>query len=153
MDGRHAVGGSLALAGLIDKHGEALVPDLKHYFGVDLWDLFAESPLSPRYVLSLVKWLGSQPHSLFFAEQRGGPQFRGWDADRYMAARQIDLAATENYLFRLAHRDPKKPLPKPPEPYPLPDTFEARKQYKPGSFGFITKSLLAETRRRKAELA
>lgn len=151
MDGRHPAGGSAELADLIDRYGEILLPELNHEFGIDLRELFSDQPpFSPRYVLAHIKWLPIG--SAFIAEMRGGQQYRGWNEDRYAITRLIDLIAVSNYLFLMANRDPKKRAPEPPEPYPTPDNLQAKKRDKPGSFGFIAKTMLAESRRRKAAL-
>ncbi|QXN73863.1 tail assembly chaperone [Mycobacterium phage Eaglepride] len=145
-----APGGSAELADLIDRYGEALVPDLKHYYGIDLRDLFSEDhPISPRWVLLHVKNLPMD--SAFVAEFRGGQRYRGWDPSRYMQAAMIDLLRIQNYMFVLANSDPKKGKPKEPEPYPLPDTqrTEQKKTYKPGSFGGIVAQMFAAKRRKK----
>ena len=105
-----STGGSLELAGLIDKYGEFILPDLRRYYGIDLLDLFREErPLSPRYVLAHIRNLDYQ--SAFVAEVRGGQQYRGWDEDRYMDAAQINALRTLIYIFILANTDPKKRKP------------------------------------------
>lgn len=149
MDGGSASGGSAQLAVLIDKYGEFLLPDLKHYYDIDLRDLFSEvRPLSPRFVLAHIKNLDYD--SAFVAESRGGQHFRGWDEGRYMEAAKINLAKAANYLFILANTDPKKSRPKPPEAWPIPDAQEKKKRADaPGSFGFISKDLLARAKKRK----
>lgn len=141
-------GGSQQLAELIDKHGEVLIPDLKHHFGIDLRDLFSEvDPLSPRWVLLHVS--GLPMGSAFVAELRGGPQFRGWDEGRYLQAGVLDAIRMLQYILVMANSDPKKSKPKPPQPYPLPDSRTKTKSDKPGSFAFIAKQRLAEIKRRK----
>ncbi|BCP36362.1 hypothetical protein MINTMi198_17320 [Mycobacterium intracellulare M.i.198] len=151
MDRGHRSGGSLELARLIDEAGEDLIPDLKQYYGIDLRDLFSEDkPLSPRWALMHVLHLPIE--SAFVAQLRGGPEFRGWSPDRYMAARLIDLQAIQNWMFLSANRDPDSKAPEMPEPYPLPDDIKVKKQLKdkPGSFGFMAKTLLAKAKKRKA---
>jgi hypothetical protein len=45
----------------------------------------------------------------------------------------------------------KHKLPAPPVPYPVPDkTVKSKQPDKPGSFAFISKSMLAEAKKRKA---
>lgn len=149
MDRRSAAGGSRQLAGLIDQHGEVLLADLKHYYGIDLRDLFSEDdPLSPRYVLAHIKYLPIE--SAYVAERRGGQNFRGWNEERYMQARLIDAIRTLIWVFVLANIDPKKPKPKPPDPYPTPDALKPEKPApKPGSFAHTTNVLLAKAKKRK----
>lgn len=88
--------------------------------------------------------------SAFYAEIRGGPQFRGWDEDRYMTARLIDSIRALTFLFICANTDPKKSKPKPPVPHPIPEGFKSIKPPdKPGSFAYIAKAHLARAKRRK----
>jgi hypothetical protein len=77
--------------------------------------------------------------SAFVAETRGGQQFRGWDLDRYFRARQIDATRALQYTLVLAHMDPKKKKPNPPEPVWVPDKtgLKPKKVHKPGSFAAI----------------
>ncbi|AHJ86392.1 tail assembly chaperone [Mycobacterium phage 40AC] len=127
------LGGSRVLAGLIDKHGEAILSDLLHYYRVDIRDLFSEeNPLSPRYVLALIVWLPTD--SAFAASCRGGPQFRGWDADRYAMVSAVNELRAGNHLTLLINRDRSKPKPKAPEPFPTPDEEKKSTAPKPGSF-------------------
>lgn len=151
MDGGNPAGGSLELASLIDQYGETLLPELKHYFGIDIRELFSDNPpFSPRYVIAHIKWLPLG--SAFVAETRGGKQFRDWDGDRYLRVAQFDAFRTFSYLFILANKDPKKSAPKPPDPYPIPDArVRVKKDEKPNSFGFIAKSMLADAKRKKAQ--
>jgi hypothetical protein len=152
VDGTHRSGGSLELARLIDKAGEDLIPDLKHYYGIDLRDLFSEdNPLSPRWVLMHVMNLPIE--SAFMAEIRGGKEFRGWDEGRYMLASIYNVINILKYITILANSDPKKTTPEPPEPFPTPDNLVARKKsggHKPGSFGAIALDLLGKAKKRKA---
>lgn len=152
MDGRNPAGGSFELASLIDRYGETLLPELKHYFGIDLLEMVSDyPPRSPRYVLAHIKWLPLG--SAFVAETRGGQEFRGWDQDRYMRVAQIDAQNNANWLFVMANKDPKKAALKPPDKYPIPDRRALAKSAneKPGSFGFIAKSMLADAKRKKAQ--
>lgn len=147
MDGRVSTGGSKALACLIDEHGEAIVSDLLLYYQVDLRELFSdENPLSPRYVLSLILHLPSD--GAFFASRRGGQEFRGWDVDRYALVSLVNAQRAGNHILLVANRDPKKPKPPLPEPFPTPD--DNKKQApKPGSFAAIAASMLASQRRKR----
>lgn len=141
-------GGSLELARLIDRYGEFLLPELKHYFGIDLRDLFSEAPpFSPRYILSHINWLPLG--SAFVAETRGGQQFRGWDGDRYIQVALINALRTLIHVFILANKDPKKKAPEAPQPYPTPDEKSTPRSAKPGSFAFIANAGLAATKKRK----
>ncbi|AEL17858.1 tail assembly chaperone [Mycobacterium phage Trixie] len=128
------LGGSRALAELIDKFGGAILADLLQYYRVDLRDLFSdENPISPRFVLALVLCLPRD--GAFFAERRGGQQYRGWDEDRYALADIYDAIQAGNHMFMMANRDPSKPKPKAPKSYPRPDDDKTKNEApKPGSF-------------------
>ena len=117
MDGRDSGGGSRGLAELIDEYGEHLAADLMEYYGVDLRDVLRpESRLTPLYLLTLIR--GLPDDSRFNAERRGGPEFRGWDADRYIAVANVNAVRALQYTYIAAH---SKNKPKPPEPFPTPD--------------------------------
>jgi hypothetical protein len=149
VDGKHPAGGSRELAYLIDEYGEILLPELKHYYGIDLRDLFRESwPLTPRFVLAHIANL--PVGSAFNAARRGGQQFRGWDEDRYMTATLINSIRVLTHVLVMVNIDPKKSKPKPPDPYPTPDDLKVQKPApKPGSFAHTTMSLLAKAKKRK----
>lgn len=132
MDRGHSGGGSRVLAELIDKYGGAILSDLWHVYGIDLRDLYRDESLSPRIILALVLNL---PHDgAFYAERRGGPEYRGWDEDRYALVALVNEMKASNYMFATAHSDPKKSKPKAPEPFPTPDSEKQKAAPKPGSF-------------------
>ncbi|AZV00820.1 tail assembly chaperone [Mycobacterium phage Malec] len=143
------LGGSRALAELIDKFGGALLADLRQYYQVDLRDLFRdEDPLTPRFVLALVLCLPKD--GAFYAERRGGQQFRGWDEDRYALADIYDAIQGGNHLFMMAHRDPNKAKPKAPKPYPRPDDTQPKNEApKPGSFAAMVVAAKKAARERR----
>ena len=134
MDRVYSGGGSRALAELIDEHGGAIISDLLHYYSVDIRQLLKEEdPISPRYVLNLIVNLPKD--GAFYASRRGGPQYRGWDEDRYALAALIDAQQAANYMFIMANRDPKRPKPTPPKPYFRPDGLDTTSSKPtPGSF-------------------
>ena len=89
MDGGVTAGGSHTLGGLIDDHGDAIAADLSEHYQMDVRDLFRDgSGLSPRWVLLHIVQLPQS--SRFYAEKRGGPQFRGWDESRYALAAVVN---------------------------------------------------------------
>lgn len=91
-----SAGGSVGLGELIERHGAALVADLWHYYRVDLRDVFTEdAPISPRLVLTLTEQLPDD--SALVAAHKGGPQFRGWTASRYLLAGIFDAAQAGNW--------------------------------------------------------
>ena len=78
--------------------------------------------------------------SSFYAEVRGGQQFRGWDEPRYMQATTINVLRLLLHVFIMAHTDPQKAKKrKAPEPYPTPDKPKLRQSERPGSFAFIAR--------------
>lgn len=152
MDGVEPAGGSRALAQLIDEHGEVLIPDLLHYYGVDIRDLFhPEKPLSPKYVLSLVMYLPLE--SAFMASRRGGQEFRGWDVSRYALIDVANSLRSFQHMYLASHIDRRKAaLPKPPEPFPTPEEKRTQKaSVKAGSFAHMVATAKAlHERKRKA---
>lgn len=143
-----AAGGSRVLAELIDKHGEAILSDLLHYYRVDLRDLFSgDGSLSPRYLLALIFQLPTD--GAFYASRQGGIQFRGWDAGRYALVAQVNAQRATNHILMMVNRDPKRSKPKPPEWFPTPDESDKPKAHKPGSFAAIAASMLAAQRKKR----
>jgi hypothetical protein len=86
--------------------------------------------------------------SAFYAEVRGGQQFRGWGEDRYMTARLIDSIRALTYLFICANTDPKKKRPEPPDPHPTPDGLKVKKPAKSGSFAATVRTLSEKAKKR-----
>lgn len=152
MDGGYPAGGSGVLAQLIDDHGEVLVAELLHEYGVDLRDLFhSDSPLSPRYVLNLIKHL--PVGGAYNAALRGGPEFRGWDVERYAMAATVDSLRSLQWLYVCAHLGKNRVRPKPPAPYPIPDIEIAKKtaanRPKAGSFAdLVVKAKVAASKKK-----
>lgn len=145
-----AVGGSRVLAGLIDKHGEAILSDFLAYYRLDLRELFSEdAPLSPRYVLALLLHL--PPDGALAASRQGGLEYRGWDASTYALAAMVNSQRFGNHILLMVNRDPKKPKPKPPEPFPTPGgaAVEVKKPRQGGSFAAMAATMMAAQRRRK----
>lgn len=84
--------------------------------------------------------------SRFYAEKRGGQQFRGWDASRYATVAIVNAVRALQFAYLQAHSKSKLKL---PEPYPTPQRKNTDAP-KPGSFSFIATSMLAAQRRKKA---
>ena len=147
MDGVHPVGGSRELAKLLEEHGGILVPELKHYFGLDVRDVLTYD-VSPKFVIIHISYLPMG--SAFVAEMRGGQQFRGWTEDRYIQVMNLNTQRIANYMFLCANMDSKKKKPPPPLPYPVPDKPVKEDQTKrPGSFAAIAAAQMAAARRKK----
>lgn len=133
---------------MIDKHGEALLSDLLHYYRVDLRELFSEvCPFTPRYLLSLIIHLPAD--GAFYASRQGGQEFRGWDTDRYALVALVNAQRAGNHIQLMINRDPKRAAPKPPEPFPTPGSENKSKAPKPGSFAAVAASMLAAQKRKK----
>ncbi|UAJ16534.1 tail assembly chaperone [Mycobacterium phage LarryKay] len=140
-------GGSRALARLIDEYGDCLVADLWEMYGVDLRDIYLpESRLSPKLALVLIKEL--PVGSRFYAEKRGGKQFRGWDESRYALVAIVNAVRALQYTYVAAH---SKSKPKPPDPFPTPQRTKARQIRKAGSFAWMAAKQIAAARKRKAQ--
>lgn len=142
MDEGRTGGGSRELGQLIDEFGEHLSADLLEVYGVDLRDVLRPgSTLSPQWVFVLIR--GLPESSRFVAEQRGGPQFRGWSVDRYAAAATVNAVRAMQYTYVAAN---SKTKPKPPDPFPVPDTQVRKRSTGPNSFTAIAAAAM-----RKAE--
>jgi hypothetical protein len=111
---------------------------------VDLRDLFRDDGrLTPLYLLSLIRGLPME--SRFNSERRGGQQFRGWDAGRYIDVATVNAVRALQWTYVAAH---SKNKPKPPEAFPIPDKSVRRKNKGPGSFAFIAAQKIAAARRK-----
>lgn len=103
--------------------------------------------MTPKWVLTLLT--GLDPYdSRFYAEKRGGQEFRGWDPDRYATAATVDAVRALTWVYVAAH---VKRKPKLPDPFPTPKA-KTKKADKPGSFAHTAFSLLSAAKQRK-ELA
>lgn len=143
MDGGNPGGGSRGVAELIDEYGEHLAADLLEVYGVDLRDVLdPEARLTPLYLLTLIR--GLPEDCRFNAERRGGQDFRGWDASRYINVAVVNAVRALQYTYVAAH---SKSKPKPPEPFPIPDTRRRKKKFGPGSFAFIAAQQLAAAKK------
>lgn len=105
-------GGSLGLADLIDRHGEAIAAELAR-IGLDILDLYRTGPdggpvLSPRRVWRVLRW--SPIDGPFVASLRGGPQWLGWDRRMQALADLWNLTAAG--LVGAKRTPPKYPTPK-----------------------------------------
>ncbi len=137
MDENHATGGSHYLGQLIDDYGDCLVADLFEVYHVDLRDLYRDD-MSPRWLLTLITQLPAG--SRFYAQRRGGPQFRGWDESRYALVAAVNAIRSLQYTYVSAH---SKRRPTPPKPMPIPDDAR-RKKDTPGSFAHTAKMKLLQ---------
>lgn len=107
-------GGSIALARLIDKAGEAILADFQHEYGLNLVDIMRDgSGYEPSTILVLINQLPLASRTV--AVLRGGDQFLGWDVDRYFMANLIDSVNQVAYVTAAANskRKPKAPKPTP----------------------------------------
>lgn len=103
-------GGSLVLASLIDKAGEALYQDFRSEYGLNFKDFVATH--SPHETLMLIRGLGIG--SRFVSQLQGGEQFQQWDVNAYQMATLIDAVNYVTYAVIAANsqkRKPKQPKP------------------------------------------
>lgn len=130
MAGADPAGGSLKLAELIDEHGEHIYSDLHKYAGLNLVDALRDgSGYSPTQILLLIK--GLPVESATVAALRGGDEFLGWGADRYLMTALIDAVRENTYAFVSAN---SKKKPKAPEPMYRPkEKVLARKKANPNN--------------------
>lgn len=143
MDGRHLTGGSYALGQLIDSYGDEIAADLFEVYGVDLTNMFV---MSPKLLLVLITQLPAG--SRFYAAHRGGPQFRGWDENRYILAAVVNAIRGLQWTY-VASKSKRRPPA--PEPMPIPDT-EKKRRDGPGSFAHTARMKLEEAKRRRQAL-
>lgn len=141
MDGGDPDGGSAALVRLIDQYGEHILADFQSEYGLNLVKVIRpDSGYSPKQVLSLIQSL--PPESRTVAAIRGGPEFLGWGADRYLMAALIDAVNQNTFAFVSAN---SKKKPKPPQPVPRPSVQES-KGSKPNMFALMAKAHMAKAR-------
>lgn len=109
MGRKCTAGGSLALASLIDKAGEALYQDFRSEYGLNFKDVVAEE--SPFEVLMLIR--GLKLGSRFLAAVQGGDDFVGWDVQTYQMASIIDAINNTSYAIVASNSKRKPKAPKP----------------------------------------
>ena len=145
MDGSDSGGGSRGLTGLIDEYGEHLAGDLLEVYGIDLRDVLRpESGLTPLFLLALIR--GLPMDGRFNSERRGGQEFRGWDAGRYVDVATVNAVRSLQWAYVAAH---SKSKPKPPEPFPLPDKGVRKRDVGPGSFAAVAAARLSAAKKAK----
>lgn len=110
MGGVNPGGGSLVLASLVDRAGEAIYQDLQEVYGVNLIKA-VEGDLAPLEILMLIRGLGLG--SRFVATLQGSEEFQGWDVGQYQLATLIDAVNYNTYAVIAANskRKPKEPKP------------------------------------------
>lgn len=109
MDGAYPGGGSVVLARLLDRYGEAILADFRQYYGVSLVEAYRD--WSPLFLLAHVRQLPIESRTT--AAMRGGEQFIGWGVERYFLASLLDAIHEQTYAFVAANskRKPKRPKP------------------------------------------
>lgn len=111
-------------------------------YGVDLRDVLVPgSRLTPRMALVLIS--GLPEGSRFVAEQRGGPQFRGWDSGRYALAATVNAVRALQWTYVAAH---SKSKPKVPDPFPVPDSTVRKRATGPNTFAAMAASIMGKGR-------
>lgn len=107
MDGGCSAGGSLALADLLDEHGDKIYPEVLRYYGVDLRGLFL-SELDAKTALCLVYAL--PPDSMTYAALTNDKDTAGWGITEHLLAGVID-AVQQNTFTNVQVRTKKRLTP------------------------------------------
>ena len=107
MDGGYSAGGSLALADLLDEHGDKIYPEVLRYYGVDLRGLFL-SELDAKTALCLVYAL--PPDSMTYAALTNDKDTAGWGITEHLLAGVID-AVQQNTFTNVQVRTKKRLTP------------------------------------------
>jgi hypothetical protein len=110
VGGEYSGGGSLILASLIDKAGEAIFQDLQEVYRVNLFHAIRDD-VPPVEIILLIRGLGMG--SRFSAALQNNPEAVGWDALTYQIATLIDAVNYTTYAVIAANskRKPKEPKP------------------------------------------
>ena len=108
MGRKCTAGGSLILAGLIDKAGEALFQDFQDVYGLNLIQMIRDD-VPPLEIIMLIR--GLQLGSRFVAVLQGNEEFVGWDAKAFQLATLIDSVNYTTWAVIAANskRKPKEP--------------------------------------------
>lgn len=120
-------------------------------YGFSLLDLFrGDAAGGVLWVLNLITQLPTSGR--FYAEKRGGIQYRDWDPQTYATAAMVTAIRALQYTYILSKTDPKKRSRVPvPEPYPIPETSirSQRKKTKPGSFRSVVTAAFSAARKKR----
>lgn len=110
MGGEDAGGGSLILASLIDKAGEAILQDFQEVYSLNLFDMVRDDT-SPVEMILLIR--GLKPGSRFISMMQGGRDFEDWNVLAYQMATLIDAVNYVTYAVIAANskRKPREPKP------------------------------------------
>lgn len=108
MGGEDPGGGSVVLASLIDKAGEALFQDFQEVYSLNLIHMMRDDT-PPNEVIMLIRGLKMGSH--FVSVLQGSPEFVGWDVLTYQMATLIDAVNYTTYVVTAANskRKPKEP--------------------------------------------
>jgi hypothetical protein len=103
-----SAGGSLILASLIDKAGEALFQDFQDVYGLNLIHMIRDD-VPPLEIILLIR--GLKLGSRFVAVLQGSEEFVGWDAQTFQLATLIDSVNYTTWAVVAANskRKPKEP--------------------------------------------
>lgn len=110
MGGVDSGGGSLALASLLDKAGEAIYQDFQSEYGLNLKDL-VDGGRSPFEILMLIR--GLKLGSRFITLLQGSEEFLDWNINTYQMATVIDAINNVAYAVIAANSKRKPKAPKP----------------------------------------
>jgi len=136
VGGAHSGGGSLILAGLIDKAGEAIYQDFREVYNVNLIDEIRDDT-PPLELLMLIR--GLKLGSRFVSTLQGSAEFVGWDAPAYQMATLIDAVNYTTFAVIAANskRKPKEPKP----------SYRPKKDGRKANNAFATQLKLAKERK------
>lgn len=138
MGGRYTGGGSLVLASLIDRAGEAIYQDFRSEYGLNLRECVG-GQLPPLEIIILIR--GLKVGSRFVSELQGGPQFLDWNIVAYQLANLTDAVNNNTFVVTAANskRKPKQPKP----------VYRPKKETRQSTNMFRTQLELAKKRKPK----
>lgn len=138
MGGEDSGGGSVVLASLIDKAGEALYQDFQEIYGVNLIDMVREDA-HPAEFLLLIR--GLRPGSRFMSVMQGSEEFYDWDLLAYQMATLTDAVNYVTYAVISANSKRKPKAPKP--------AYRPKKGGRKANNAFAAQLQLAKNRKAK----
>lgn len=106
----YAGGGSLALASLIDKAGEALYQDFQEFYQLNLIHMIRDD-VPPTEIMLLIR--GLKMGSRFAAQMSGSQEFVGWEVIQYQIANLTDAVNYNTFVLTSANSKRKPKAPKP----------------------------------------
>jgi hypothetical protein len=138
VGGEDPGGGSVVLASLINKAGEALFQDFQEVYGLNLIHMIRDD-VPPSEIIMLIRGLKMGSH--FVAVLQGSPEFAGWTTQAFQMASLIDAVNYTTYVVAAANskRKPKEPKP----------SYRPKKAGQKPANAFATQLKLARDRKAK----